>query len=293
MRQPTRLPDYRTLLLLALLTFPCTSGRAQPARNADPEALQTALVRAYEKANLMVALSAQEWRPGLAISATRLDAGETITVALNLSRRHNYTFLAAAASAMTDVDLYLRDSLGNVLFSDREDDGTPIIEFRVPRTGNYRLQLHVSAADAPTNHVAIALLRSAGKPIIEGDFRRQTDQFFTAAARLSNQKDAPQFTTSPGHWPVQGYLIAPEHGVTMTNIRSNTEKLTLAATAGLEAHEITLYLANDQQEIVTQTRGKSPFPLLSFPPDAERRYDLRIESPGRRSAGLVLIGTFQ
>lgn len=287
----SRLPYL--LFVLALLLFPRTGVRAQNTFSADPAALHTALSRVYEKGNLLVALSALEWRPGLALAATRLDAGRTITLGLRLRRQYDYAAVATAARNTTDVDLYLRDERGTLVAADRERDGTPILEFRVPTTGRYLLQVHVSAAETADGHVALALLRGSGVPIRENDFRRQADRFRTVAAELTAASTGRQFSTAPGLWPVQGSLVGPDNGLTMSNLRFAGRTVTIAATAGPGRTNAELYVANDRRQIVARTGGNAPLPLLSFVPEPDRRYDLRVEAVNTDRVHLVLTGIFQ
>lgn len=278
------------LLLLAFLTFHSTCGRAQ---NDSSRGLQTALNRAFEKGNLMVALAAVDWRPGLAIAATALPPGATKTLELTLRKNTNYTFLATADREFTDVDLYLRDSLGSIIAQDNERDGTPIVEFQVPVTGNYQVQLHLAAAELTDNYVALSLLQSGGPSIIEGDYRRLSNRFFTASTALLQATDGLDWSGVPGSWSIVGFTAQAATPLELSNLLLPQGKYQIAASADLNFRNLSLYLADGKGQIVGQSATKSPFPLLTFQVPQVQSYQLRIVPKKSKAAGLLLLGVFQ
>ena len=283
------------LFLLALITLHGTRsassgtacGRAQTANEDSPRA---ALNRAFDKGNLLVALSPVDWRPGLALAATWLRPNGTVTVELALNRHQDYAFVATTAPD-ADLDLYLRDSTGTVLVADQQTDGTPIVEFRVPRTGNYRLQLHLAATENDGEWVALALLQSAGKAVPENQYRQQADRFFTLTDQLTATEK--RWLGTPGCWAVQGFVLASQPGHTMTNFRPGEGVTTLATTPGRKNGRRALYLADEEQKIVATSAADAPFPVLSFPTLAGKAYQFRLETANNALPELVLIAAFE
>lgn len=279
-----------SLLLLAFLSFPGTSVRAQ---EATTRGLQKVLNRAFEKGNLMVALSAVEWRPGLALAATQLPTGETSTLELALRKNVNYAFIATSGDEFTDVDLYLLDEQNNVLAQDQETDGTPILEFWVPATGTYQVQVHIPASNNTDNFVALSLLQSAGQSIIEGDYRLLNNRFFTAAMALSQAKKDLSWFKKPGGWSMLGFTVENNAIIDLSNIRFSPGNYQIAGSAGPQFRNLSLYLANREGEIVSQSKAKSPFPFLEFQAFNTQPHLLRIVPKGPQASGLLLLGIFQ
>lgn len=278
------------VFLLALLLLPCTSVRAQ---TNDSKQFHQAIDQAFEKGNLMVAISTVEWRPGLSMAATKIATGKTITLELALSRHESYSFIATSISENTDIDLYLRDSLGNVLASDKEPDNTPIIEFQVPKTGNYRLQLHVPASDKAVNYVSLSLLQSGGHSTLEAEYRDVSDRFFSAATAVENSHPDISWSSSNQQWSILGYSLVSEQGLTLNNLRFNTSRYYLAATASPKFEHLALYLANSKQQIIDSSPKGSSFPLLDFNASDKERYDLRVSTGAYHSPGFVFVGIFE
>lgn len=278
------------LLVLALSTLVCTSARAQSSPTIG---FQKVLNRAFEKGNLMVALSAVDWRPGLSLAATRLPSGETRTLELTLRQNINYAFIATSGNEVTDVDLYLLDAEGNVLVKDQESDGTPILEFRVSSTGNYRVQVHVAASNTISNFVALSLLQSSGQPVIEGDYRLLNNRFFTASQGLLSATESLRWLDDSDNWSILGFSVQNNEPVDLSNLRLPPNRYQIAGSADLQFRNLFLYLANMKGEIVAQSNAKTPFPFLEFQVANSQPQLLRILPKGPQASGLLLIGFFQ
>lgn len=262
------------------MSLPRTSVRAQ-----DDAPLRV-LEKAFNKGDLMVALAPVNWRTGLALTAAHLPAGETITLEVYLSRRHTYAFVATTEDDRSDLDLYVRDSTGTVLTSDREPDGTPVVEFRVARTGNYRVQLHLAAATAGEDWVGLALLQSRGQPLAEQTFRKATNNLLRA---MEPGGEPPAWATAPGYWAVQLILPGERSGLSLTGLGSTQGVRRLRGTALPASAELALYLATAGGLIVGQSPpGEQPVELVI--PPGPGTHDLRLETRGGREGTIVLLG---
>lgn len=242
----------------------------------------------------MVALSSARWRPGVALAATSLTPGKSRTLRLALRQNVSYTFIASAAVATVDLDMYVRDSGGKVIAQDQERDGTPILEFRVPRTGNYALQLHLAAGDTAGTAVAVGLLQTGGYSIPKDDYHTLSARFFTAVDFFFTQAEgvSAQWVECPSAWPVMGVLLAEGVPLDLEALRLPTGFCRLAATAGPDVRGATLLLANQTGEIVSRSAVRTTAPWLAFQAAATEEYTLRI-LPAKSRTGMLLLGFFQ
>lgn len=267
-----------------------TRVRAQP----DPSrALKTTLNRVFEKGNLMVAISSLEWCPGLAIAAANLPAGATKSLQLSLTANTNYAFIATAANEATDVDLYLRDATGKVLFQDQEEDGTPIIEFRVPDSGNYQVQVHLAAGDSTTNFIALSLLQSSGLPIVERDYRLLSNRFFTSAFALIEASDGLRWLDETEGWPLLGFLLSGNDPIELNSLSFRTGDPQIIGSGGPKIRKLGLYLANEEGAVIARSAPKGPYPLLELPSPTAGPFRLQIAPKGVKSPALLLLGVLQ
>lgn len=279
----------------SLPAFLCTCGLALfillPLAG-QPFSPEASLDRAFEKGNLMVAISAQSWRPGLCMAAARVQTGKSVSLSLSLSERRSYTFISTADRETTDVDLYLRDPDGKIIASDSEQDGTPVIEFRVPKSGNYQLQLHIPASDQGINFVSLSLLQNSGRQIIENEYRRLTASFFASSQDIISRYPDVRWQAAPNQWCLFGFSLAQKEGHTFQQLPISAGRYYFAAAGGPACQNIDLYLANQENEIVALDRAPDALPLLEFLSKDSQAYNLRIEAKRTTAPSFILLGLF-
>ncbi len=261
---------------------------AQEGSQSPREALNTV----FEKGNLLAALSGHEWRPGLNLAAAQLSVGQSISLNVTLIKDVEYVFLASGPTEQADVDLYLRDSSGRVLAEDKEEDGTPVVEFIPETNGTYQLQLHLAAGASPEDFVALSLLRKGGRQVSELEYRSTSSGFFAAAKKLTSQGDGCHWQKKTGEWCLFGYSLQEKSGISLGGLRLSPGKAFFAA-AGPEPSEIALYLANEAGQFVAKTKRPQTFPLLHYDAPSGTTLDLRVEVGRSKSHILVLVGAFE
>ncbi|WP_273447265.1 PPC domain-containing protein [Neolewinella agarilytica] len=276
-------------------SFLCTCGIALLISfplSGQPLSPEASLNRAFEKGNLMVAISAQSWRPGLCMAAARVQTGKSVSLSLSLSARKSYTFISTAEQESTDVDLYLRDQDGKLIASDSETDGTPVIEFRVPETGNYQLQLHIPASDQGTNFVSLSLLESSGRQIIEEEYRNLTASFFASSEEIISAYPKVRWRSTINQWCLFGFSLDQKEGHTFQQLRLDAARYYFAAAGGPVCQNIDLYLANQKNEIVALDKAPDALPLLEYVSNNSQSCNLRIEVKRSSGPGFILLGLF-
>ena len=279
----------------SLWSFLCTCGIALlisfplSGQSLSPEA---SLDRTFEKGNLMVAISAQSWRPGLCMAAARVQTGKSVSLTQSLNARKSYTFISTADQESTDVDLYLRDQDGKLITSDSETDGTPVIEFRVPETGSYQLQLHIPASDQGTNFVSLILLESGGRQILEEEYRNLTASFFASSKEIMSSYPDVRWQSTTNQWCLFGFSLDQKEGHTFQQLRMEAARYYFAAAGGPACQNIDLYLANQENEIVALDKAPDALPLLEFDSKDSQSYNLRIEVKRSSGPGFILLGLF-
>jgi len=255
---------------------------------------RNSLNAAFEKGNLMVALSEVEWRPGLTMAAARLNAGATISLNLTLRPATRYVFIASTANGdASDVDLYLRDGTGRILAEDQDADGTPILEFKTTEGGAHQIQLHLAGSDRVEEFVALSLLRGGGRIILREEYEKTTQNFFRLANVNRSNFEGTEWLSRPGQWCLLGYSVGKDQGITLRNIRPGEGHTYFAAAGSSTLSNIDLYLANRSLRIVEKDIGPGAKPILRHKTDLGMNYDLRIEVESNKGTGLLLVAIFQ
>ncbi|TXF86273.1 hypothetical protein FUA23_19725 [Neolewinella aurantiaca] len=285
---------FRSLMLRVLLiisvTFILTENVFTQGLSDSP---QRVLSNAFEKGNLMVALSDHQWRPGLNLAAAHLAIGGTVSLNVSLEEGVEYVFVASGPYEQADVDLYLRDSTGTILARDQQEDGTPVVEFRAPANGAYQLQLHLVAANEEMAYVALSLLCRRGRQIPEQDYHKVATGFFAAAHKVRASVPGIDWQKQPGEWCLFGYSLRENEGATLRKLQHPEGQKIIAAAAGPEPAEISLYLGTDDGQIVAKTQQATAYPLLDYSNPAVSDLDLRLDVERARAHILVLVGVFQ
>ena len=295
MNQPSRnlLPRSTAPLLFFLLLL---SSQLLSAQAIDDDATlnspRGALHAAFEKGNLMVALSGVEWRPGLNMAVALLETGKTISLNVNLLANTRYVFIAATEEE-EDTDLYLRDPSGMIISEDKEPDATPIIEFRTNRTGTYQLQIHLVSSRRPRKFVALSLLRSGGRSILEGEYQEVATSFFNSVDDIKASYAEIQWQATPTQWCAFGYSLSENEGISLIGLQPGPGPKIIAATGSRNLRKIDLYLANETQRIVAMDNGPDAFPLIFYDSPVGASLDLRVEVERGKTPSFLLVGILE
>lgn len=279
----------KTLYLFVLLLLLDQSLIAQ-AVISPRESLSTV----FEKGNLMVALSGVEWRPGLTMAAARLETGATISLNLTLDPSTNYVFIATTANGdASDVDLYLRNSMGQLQAEDKETDGTPVLEFSTTNGGSYQLQIHLAGSNQPSEFVALSILQGGGRSILRQDYEQVANNFFRMASVTRSNFTGTNWLSKPNQWCLFGYSLHQNQGTTLRQLRPGAGDTFFAAAGSPALRNIDLYLADQSLHIIANDIGPGAKPIIRHKTKANANYDLRVEVENSKGNGLLLVGVFQ
>jgi len=252
------------------------------------------LSAAFEKGNLMVALSDVEWRPGLTMAAANLKAGGTASLNLTLLPNTNYVFIASTANGeASDVDLYLRDTAGRTLGQDQEPDGTPVLEFKTTSGGTYQLQVHLAASNEDMEFVALSILSGGGRSVLRQDYEEVANNFFRLASVNRSNFEGINWLSRPNQWCLYGYSLSQNQGATLRQLRPGASDIFFTAAGGPTLRNIDLYLADQSLRIVANDIGADAKPIIRYKTEADANYDLRVEVESSKGPGLLLVGIFQ
>ena len=275
------------LLLLVLLATPLS---AQSWDAADR--MVATLDGVYAKCNLMVALSGQEWRPGLCLTAAELEVGATVSLELELEAQEEYTFIASSEQRDNDLDLYLRNADNEVVSADDRTDGTPVLQFTADSGGRYTIQVQLVRATAPTAFVGLGMLGSDGRSFADPEYRIVSTQFGAAAGAVRAAGGASRFGAGRNEWCVYGYLLEEGQGATISGLRLARGSNFIAATGTDDVKDLDLYLADEDLNILRRDRDPDPYPMIEYDNQRDRPILLRVEVEKAARAGLILLGLF-
>lgn len=174
-------------LIVALAFAPAAGAQTSP---------QAALDRCFAKADLMIALSDQQWHPELAMTAGALTVGDHLTLRLTARPGKRLVIIATTEAGTDDVDLYLRDARGRPLARDTAADATPVIEWTALGEDTLDVQVHLVAGDQRRKFVALSVLSNEGVGLTKETYRAVSEAFFASSTGPAAA------SASPAGWSV-------------------------------------------------------------------------------------------
>lgn len=280
-------------LLLGCLVFLILCSQPLAGQGWPPaDRLTATLNDVFTKCNLMVAVSAVDWRPGLCLAGAQLSVGQSVSLQIDLEAGKHYVFIAGGERGTADLDLYLRDSTATEIAADSEDDDTPVVEYSIIKTGTYTLQLHLVSGAEERSMAGVGMLVSNGWPQTKRRFTESSVQFAAAAGAVRAAGGAKVFRYGPGSWCVYGYLLDSGEGATIAGLSLQAGRQFFTATGPESAQDIDLYLAGADGVIHRFDRDRDAFPMIDYTVPVAGPYLLRVEVARARDRGLVLLGLF-
>jgi len=256
----------------------------------SPEA---SLANAFAKGDLMVAISEANWRNGLCLAGAKLRNGGHVSLELYLTAGRTYTFVGSGDNDAVDVDLYLWSDAPRPVAEDKEDDGTPIIEWTCDVTDVYRLEVSLVAAAREREFIALSLLSDDGGSLVKEAYQGVAGRFISAAGGLRRSAPGLDWQKGDDQWCVFGFLPVADQGAILNRLTPGAGKTIFAATGSPEFRNINLYLANEKSDtIVSSNEEDNPFPLVRYTSQVSELLDLKIETPRARGGAFLLLGIF-
>ena len=170
----------RLTILLFLLGLPITL-QAQVASPVPPDTagVVSAISAALERGTLLGDLSGMGPRPGLSLAVANLAVDETVSLEVEVRPDRAAAFLASADDELVDIDLTVRNAAtGEILGTDLEDDGVPIVSLPAGAPRRLSVQVHVAAARRMRTCVALHLLETGRPSYGAAAYLRATKRLF-------------------------------------------------------------------------------------------------------------------
>lgn len=274
-------------LLLLCLTGPLMPVFAQ----SDPDPGE-ALRRAYEKGNLLSAISIVGWKDGLTLAGAILPTGQEISLSIPLQSGRAYSFIGTSETRRSVIDLSLFDESGTLVAADEADDSTPIIEYIPDKSGNYRLKLYLRAADEPELGVAIALLNESGNSLAGNIYRSVSRRFLYSAENFTRVVGKLNWSVGPGNWCVYGMMAVPDQLHHLAGVRSDNRETYFAVTGPEKSLHLSLYLANASGKIFATTSDLTANPIIRHRGKSGEEFMVSIKDGSKEETNFLLLGVF-
>lgn len=184
-----------------------------------------------------------------------------------------------AGSTGANVDIYVRDSAGNLIASDTAEDGNPTVTFTPAVTDNYSIEMTLVGQDQEFG--AVVIMQDGGLPIspeiLQAVFQRLLDAGAFASAKVQEMGFPNGLVFHESDWAVQGTVLYAGEAIRQRGIRLGANSAVFAAVS----HDETL---NIDLEVIDASTGQSwadtepdsnPIVIVDKP-NTNTTYDLRV-----------------
>jgi len=172
-------------------------------------------------------------------------------------------FIGGADNDARDIDITVyNEDTGVLVARDRETDRTPVVEFTVPSSGRYRVELDLYDSTAPSFCTLMAL--EAGQLKFNmNEVALALDSLIDTAGAASGRHSGVDYAMSETGWSLYGVLLdgRGSHGV--TNVSSGRESAVIVGTTGRSGDDLDLVLLNDSSREIDADRERDNLPVIS------------------------------
>lgn len=196
-----------------------------------------------------------------------LKSGKQAETSIPLKSGVEYAFVGGGDDDVNDLDLYLADPNGKIIERDIDEDATPVVTFKAPAEGQYRIILKLADGKAKSSFCGYATMRAGG-------FDVPVQNLTTCAARLmklceviADKTGGAAFHDEEGEWALLGSILAQGQALTQNGIDLPEGNHAFAATGDTQAQDLDLLLlgANGKQLAEDTDEDANPVVLFSNP----------------------------
>jgi hypothetical protein len=184
-----------------------------------------------------------------------------------------------AGSTGANVDVYVRDSSGNLIASDTADDGNPTVTFTAATTDNYSIELTVVGQEEEFG--AVVVMQDGGlrieAEILQAVFQRLLDAGTFASAKVQEMGFPNGLVFHESDWAVQGTILYAGEAIRQRGIKLGGNSTVFAAVSHEESLNIDLEVidAGTGQSWADNEPDSNPIVIVDTP-DPNTTYDLRV-----------------
>jgi hypothetical protein len=190
----------------------------------------------------------------VSVLAAYLRPGTEATFLRTFDADRTYALIGGGDGDAVDVDIYISDEAGNVIAADRDDDASPLVNFKPPATGRYRMTLRLERA-SQDSFCALVTLRTGGYNVPVANLASAVDKLIGGGAMIHARAGDATFHFENNKWSLFGTVLAPKTNVRLRNIRLERRTHVLFGVADGNGKDLDLRLEEPGGEKVAEDKG--------------------------------------
>ena len=196
------------------------------------------------------------------VLASFLKIGAEVSIVRKLRAGQSYAFIGGGDGDASDVDIYLSDGAGNVIAADRDDDASPLVKFKAPADGLYKLTLRLERG-AQDSFCAVVTLRTGGFSVPLENLSTVIDRMVQQGALVHRKVDGASFHSAPNSWSLYGAVLRPKTRITVDNVKLEERRHVVFAVADGMAKDLDLRLERAGGEPLAEDKDDDATPIVA------------------------------
>jgi hypothetical protein len=196
-----------------------------------------------------------------------LKVGKQAESTIPLKGGFEYAFVGGGDDDAVDLDLYLVDPEGKIIARDVDDDPTPVVVFKAPADGQYRILLKLAESRAMSSFCGYATMRSGGFDVPPQNLTTCAARLMKLCEIIANKTGGAAFHDDEGEWALVGSILAQGQTLTQNGIELPEGKHAFAATGDTQAEDLDLIVLgkDGKQQAVDTDDDANPVVLFEKP----------------------------
>jgi hypothetical protein len=260
--------------------------------------LAEAFTRVTGNADQAKRLVGYGYNEGISVMAAWVRQGEKVTFKLTLTGGVQYMFLAGGDLDALDVDLFIRDSQGNVVAKDDRVDPDAAVGFTPPVTAEYIMEVLLFQSKRGVPCICAAtILKKGGWNLPLANLDQAARNFVDVLSKADNELQRRfnkrlDLHREPGQWGMFGAVLPQGQTTDVFNLSLGRGRRAFFATGDNNAQDVDLFLLdnNGTRTIKEDVRTDRDASFVHEPGPGLHR--LRIRNFQSNGNSLVVMGVF-
>jgi hypothetical protein len=221
---------------------------------------------------------------GTCFMGALLKVGKQVETTIPLKAGTEYAFIGGGDDDAIDLDLYLVNPEGKIVERDIDEDATPVVTFKAPADGKYRVLLKLIAAATKSSFCGYATLRAGGFEVPPQNLAGCAARLMTVCEVIADKTGGAAFHDEEGEWALVGTILGQGQALTQNGIDLPEGHHAFAAAGDAQADDLDLLIAGADGKHLGEDADEDANPVVLL----ENPGTVRLKLTAAKSKGPTL-----
>lgn len=181
-----------------------------------------------------------------------------------LKAGRTYAILGGGDDDVEDLDLYLKDSDGDIVARDVDKDANPVIVFKPEEDGRYRVVMKLASGKTKSSFCAYATLRDGGFDVPASNLNTAYTRLITLCTAIDKRIGSAAFHDDDGEIALIGTILKEGETLTQSGIDLQDQRYVMCAATDGRASDLDLKLLDSDDDVVESDTANDATPILIY-----------------------------